>query len=654
MVNHYWQLIQKQHLSDLATQTRLGVVRTVKPVLPEGAQLAAWPQLSRHALVQPLSASTLQVVTPLLDDFAGVIAELRAGLSRIWANLPEDGRLPVFSEERVNQQVVRIVLPETLFERLYTAENFQGQGPDYVAYRNEVYDLVANGLMRQLPLLTDLFAATPLSGHQAFWPSSDQERQLVQKVTDPDHLDRTLALDVMVELDPYTASGITSQMLTFLRDSCWFALSQPAIPVAVASEVRRHALEEARKIAAMEPATPVKELTATMDAMATWLNHMGMTAQQKQAFELMQTRLMKPETTVAGQVAAAFGEKNAAAKSLSEEARTDLAGTDGLPGMIDLSGNTQALVQAAIDGGYQFTLLDRQQGLVQIATDTQTQVIVDGTITKYTPGNALLIATHRHAAKKLLAAAGIPVARGAKFTRWSDAKSAFERSFAHKSIVVKPEARSQGVAVEQFAVPPTEKQFASAFHEANRYHGVLIEMMARGTTYHFTIVSQQVLSVLETAAANVVGDGRKAIKELVALKNGTRPAARQLQLDAAALRQLKLQSVTPETVLRRGQQIFLATAAHPQTGGDLYDVMDEIDPSYKKLAVEAAAALDLPVAAVDIVIDNLYAAYDPDVAGQAVVISVNPAPDLTSPQQPDMGTPRFIAPKLLNWLFAEK
>ncbi|HAJ54754.1 MAG TPA: glutamate--cysteine ligase, partial [Lactobacillus sp.] len=105
-MNHYWQLIQKQHLSDLAMQTRIGVVRTVKPVLPEGAQLAAWPQLSRHALVQPLSASTLQVVTPLLDDFAGVIAELRAGISRIWANLPEDGHLPVFSEERVNQQVV--------------------------------------------------------------------------------------------------------------------------------------------------------------------------------------------------------------------------------------------------------------------------------------------------------------------------------------------------------------------------------------------------------------------------------------------------------------------------------------------------------------------------------------------------------------------
>ena len=172
--------------------------------------------------------------------------------------------------------------------------------------------------------------------------------------------------------------------------------------------------------------------------------------------------------------------------------------------MTDLSENTQALLQAAMDGGYQFTILDRQQNLVQIATDTQTQVIADGVVTKYKPANAMIVATHRHTAKQLLAAAGIPVARGAKFTKWPDAKAAFEHSFAHKSIVVKPEARSQGEAVEQFSIPPTEKQFDRAFHEANRHHGVLIEMMARGTTYHFTIIGQQVLSVLETAAANVV------------------------------------------------------------------------------------------------------------------------------------------------------
>ncbi|OAU88798.1 glutamate--cysteine ligase, partial [Lacticaseibacillus rhamnosus] len=236
-----------------------------------------------------------------------------------------------------------------------------------------------------------------------------------------------------------------------------------------------------------------------------------------------------------------------------------------------------------------------------------TQVIADGVVTKYKPANAMIVATHRHTAKQLLAAAGIPVARGAKFTKWPDAKAAFEHSFAHKSIVVKPEARSQGEAVEQFSIPPTEKQFDRAFHEANRHHGVLIEMMARGTTYHFTIIGQQVLSVLETAAANVVGDGRKAIKELIALKNGHRATSRQLQLDASARRQLKAQALTPETVLQRGQQVFLTTAAHPQTGGDLYDVTDEIDDSYKQLALKAAATLDLPVAAVDIVIDNLYA-----------------------------------------------
>ena len=139
-----------------------------------GDGVPQWPQRSRHALVQPLSASVLQIVTPLLDDFPAVIDQLRAGLSRIWTALPEAGHLSAFTAEKVNQQTVRIVLPETLFERLYTAENFQGHGPEYVAYRNEVYQLVADGLTRQLPLLTYLFSASPADGHRAFWPSPDQ------------------------------------------------------------------------------------------------------------------------------------------------------------------------------------------------------------------------------------------------------------------------------------------------------------------------------------------------------------------------------------------------------------------------------------------------------------------------------------------------
>ena len=55
-MNHYWQLIQKEHLFGLAAQTRMGVIRTVKPILPAETNLPQWPQRSRHALVQPLSA----------------------------------------------------------------------------------------------------------------------------------------------------------------------------------------------------------------------------------------------------------------------------------------------------------------------------------------------------------------------------------------------------------------------------------------------------------------------------------------------------------------------------------------------------------------------------------------------------------------------
>ena len=78
-MNHYWQLIQKEHLFGLAAQTRMGVIRTVKPILPAETDLPQWPQRSRHALVQPLSASVLQIVTPLLDDFPAVLTSYGLG-----------------------------------------------------------------------------------------------------------------------------------------------------------------------------------------------------------------------------------------------------------------------------------------------------------------------------------------------------------------------------------------------------------------------------------------------------------------------------------------------------------------------------------------------------------------------------------------------
>ena len=112
MLNHYWQLIQKNNLFGLRDDTRIGVIRTVKPVLAEGEQLPVWANASRHALVQQVSATMLQLTTPLLDDPSEVVAYLRAGLSRVWAALPENGKLPVFTTGLKNNQRIRIVLPE--------------------------------------------------------------------------------------------------------------------------------------------------------------------------------------------------------------------------------------------------------------------------------------------------------------------------------------------------------------------------------------------------------------------------------------------------------------------------------------------------------------------------------------------------------------
>ena len=256
----------------------------MKPVLAEGEQLPVWANASRHALAAGVGYNVTVDDTAFFRRSQRSCGVFACGTpSRVWAALPENGKLPVFTTGLENNQRIRIILPEVLFERLYTAENFQGNGPDYVTYRNQIYDLVADGLITIAVTDLSLCRFTGQNG-RAFWPAPDQERQLVQKVSDPDHLARTLALDVAVELDPYAASGVTEQMLNFLIDSCWFALSQPAIPLPAAAEVRRHSLVEAQKIAAGDPTAPVASLTAPIDAMAVWLNQVGLTPQTQTSF----------------------------------------------------------------------------------------------------------------------------------------------------------------------------------------------------------------------------------------------------------------------------------------------------------------------------------------------------------------------------------
>ena len=95
-----------------------------------------------------------------------------------------------------------------------------------------------------------------------------------------------------------------------------------------------------------------------------------------------------------------------------------------------------------------------------------------------------------------------------------------------------------------------------------------------------------------------------------------------------------------EEVLAKGEMVTVLRTANVHTGGTIHDVTDRLHRELEALAVAAAAAVDLPVAGVDLIIDAV------DAPG-GVVIEVNEQPGLANHE------PRPTAARFLDLLFPE-
>ncbi|WP_125711261.1 hypothetical protein [Lacticaseibacillus porcinae] len=313
-----------------------------------------------------------------------------------------------------------------------------------------------------------------------------------------------------------------------------------------------------------------------------------------------------------------------------------------LAGYPQLRLDDQLLLSAALKLGKKIAVLDDTTPVLKI----DDHVIAGGGL-----GNdyaATILATSKPATKALLAERQLPTPPAAVYTNLPQALHDFHTSFAQKAIAIKPTIGHDGQGVRVFMLPPSESEFRQAFTQALQYGPVLIEAYAKGAAYRLFVQDQQVVAAMEVTPANVVGDGRRSIAALVSHKNLRRPLGWQpVVLDEPAQAMLKAQGVTADQVIPRGHQVLLRAASNTRFGADGYDVTDDLEAGYKKLAVQAAQALNLQIAGVDMVIANLYQAYDPTKADQAEILSVTGTPAIWPHAVAQMGKKRDLATGLV-------
>lgn len=325
-----------------------------------------------------------------------------------------------------------------------------------------------------------------------------------------------------------------------------------------------------------------------------------------------------------------------------------------LPGYTQFRLDTQLMLKTAYAAGDEVAVIDAHAELIDIARNGRHTWLQYGTATSLNDTVATTLGRNKVAAKHVLGNAGLPVPRAAVYAGIDQALHDFRTSFEGKSIVLKPVAQTHGKGVASFLVPPTEAAFKLAFNEAAEYGSVMVELLAKGTAYRVLVVDGHVIAALECIPANVVGDGRRSIKELIEAKNstdlraaGTLPALPQ---DAKTTRIIAGQGMTMATVPGRAQQVFLRYNSNFDSGGEGVDVTEDMAPSYKQLAVTAAKALHQRLAVVHLQIANLYQAYVPDQEGQVAILGSDPLPHLVPFAVPVVGKAQPVYAAILDAL----
>ncbi|WP_157264325.1 acetate--CoA ligase family protein [Azohydromonas aeria] len=207
-------------------------------------------------------------------------------------------------------------------------------------------------------------------------------------------------------------------------------------------------------------------------------------------------------------------------------------------------------------------------------------------------------------------------------------------------VVVKPADTDQGRGVA--AGLCDEESLRAAFAAARAHSArVLVEKHFDGSDHRMTVFQGELLKTTVRRPGGVEGDGVQNVAQLVALaqrgaelqrRSRERGRGELLALDEEALGLLAQAGLTPQSVPAPGRYVALRRRANVSAGGSIALVPPEaVHPDNRRLAVEVAAALQLDLAGIDLLIPDISTSW---LESGAVVCDVNSQPQIGSSTSP--------------------
>lgn len=269
---------------------------------------------------------------------------------------------------------------------------------------------------------------------------------------------------------------------------------------------------------------------------------------------------------------------------------------------------------------------------------------------------AVELSDDKYVTKQILAKAGVPVPLGKGFPAEATNEEIIEygKNLGFP-LVVKPVDGSLGWGVVTNI--RDEQELAESLEYVRgdlNYEAVIVEQYIVGPEYRLYVIEDQVVAAYNRIPANIVGNGKDTIEELIRLKNQLRRKNARLsdcliEIDVEILNFINEAGYTLDSVLPKGKKLYIREKSNVSIGGDPIDVTDELSDEIKEIGIRALKAMPgFAHGGVDIIINEGNVTREP-----AVVLELNATAQIGGILFPIEGESRDIPKAIIDYYFPE-
>jgi cyanophycin synthetase len=280
------------------------------------------------------------------------------------------------------------------------------------------------------------------------------------------------------------------------------------------------------------------------------------------------------------------------------------------------------------------------------------QMRFQATITCKTSNIAVDIACDKEQTKRMLNNASIPVADGDICVDEEDLEDTIKK--IGYPIVLKPLDGNHGKGAS-INVKTWEGAVEGLAYAKKYSRRVIVEKFVTGFDFRVLIIDNKLVAAAKRVPANVVGDGKNTIQQLIEITNkdprrgyGHENVLTQIEIDRDSEDLLEKYGYTVETIPNKEEIVYLKSTANLSTGGTSVDVTDMMHPENIFLCERISRVIGLDICGVDIMAENLT---QPLKENGGCILEVNAAPGFRMHLAPSEGLPRNVAAPVIDMLY---